>query len=314
MSIRIIGTGSYLPRQRYEKPKNPGDYSNLDDIDFISGLGFRHVCDSRETSTYMGSKAAESAINSADIDPSSIDAIICYTAVADYETPRDVYKIAAQIGCDGAMCWTIDTACASFLTHLHCAYSLSFTGTKRILLISSMNWITRAFNENEGQFAGDGAGAVVVEYDSRQKNYIASMEISSTEQFDFIKMRSSQATGNHEEIQFTKNKHIILRSINILPEIANKLIDQQGIHKNDIKWVICHQPGMPAIERWHDLLEISLEKNLNTYDLYGNMSAANIPITIDHYLNHKPLLKNDDLVLLFSAGAGIHVVATLYRF
>lgn len=312
MSIRIIGSGSYIPVMSLEKPKQINAFGEFSNINILSGSGTRHICNDYETPTYMGTQAAINAINNTGIDPKSIDTIICYSAVSDYETPRDVYKIANDIGCDGAMCWTIDTACASFLTHLHCACSLSLGGKKRILIINTLNWVSRAFSKDDDQYAGDGAGAVIVE-SSNSTHYIACKEISSTAQFEFITLKTAQVSGKREEIKFTTNRNTIIRSIEILPEIAQQLLDENSIKKDDINWVISHQPGIPAIERWHDILDIPINKNLNTYDLYGNMSAANIPVTLDYFMTEKPVLKKDDLILFFSAGAGIHVAATLYR-
>lgn len=314
MNIQIIGTGVYLPQACYDKPGYVNAFENVDNsIDIFSGIGKRHICNQHETPTFMGIQAAKDALTKSNIDPKSIEAIVCYTAVADHETPKDVYRIAHEIGCNGAMCWTVDTACASFLTHLHCAYSLALAGKKRILLINSMNWVTRAFNKNDGQFAGDGAGATIIERCKNSEHYIANKEISSTDQFDFIKLDSAQLTGKREEIYFSKNRNIILRSVDILSEVADNLIEEHSINKEDINWVISHQPGIPALERWHSLLEIPIEKNLNTFNLYGNMSAANIPITLDYFLTQKQILKKDDLILFFSAGAGIHVIATIYK-
>ncbi len=314
MNIHIIGTGTYLPRDSFDKPGYVNTFKGVgNNIDIFSGIGKRHICNQNETPTFMGIQAAKNALKNSNIDPKSIEVVVCYTAVPDHETPKDVYRIAHEIGCDGAMCWTIDTACASFLSHLNCAYSLTLAGKKRILIINSMNWVNRAFNKDDGQFAGDGAGAIIIERCNNSQHYIASNEISSTEQFDFIKMNSAQLTGKREEIHFSKNKNTILRSVDILPEVANRLLEEQSIARKDINWVICHQPGFPAIERWHSLLEIPMEKNLNTFSLYGNMSAANIPITLDYFLEQNRIIKNDDLVLFFSAGAGIHVIATLYR-
>ena len=157
MGLRIISTGSYLPTTIETVQAQPGpetDGSQDFELQFSGGHEHR-VCQEHETSTYMGIKAAQDAFANGGIDPRSIDAVISYSGVADNETPRDVYGILNAIGCDGAMAWTMDTACASFMTHLHCANALSMTEIKRILILDSMNWVNRAFSrDDKTRFAG----------------------------------------------------------------------------------------------------------------------------------------------------------------
>ena len=118
MGIRIIGTGSYLPSrvEAINPPSAPINYENSELALLFSGGQEHHICQDYETPTYMGIQAAKKAVTNCDIDPATIDAVISYSGVADHETPKDVYGIVREVGCDGAMAWTIDTACASFLS------------------------------------------------------------------------------------------------------------------------------------------------------------------------------------------------------
>ena len=321
MGIRIIGTGSYLPQTVeavHPQIKTESDGSQEFALQFSGGHEHR-VCQAHETSTYMGIKAAQCALSNGGIDPKSIDAVISYSGVADNETPRDVYGILNAIGCDGAMAWTIDTACASFMTHLHCANALSMTGKKRILILESMNWVNRAFSggdktQGPGSLAGDGAGAAIVESTPKRGSLIDVLEKTSTTDFDFITMASAQVKGSREYLRFTKSHKTIYRAFSILPETAHELLKKNGLRQSDVTWTITHQPGMNIIQKWHDLVEIPVDRNLNTFDSYGNMSAANIPVTLDHYLNVDSKIQRGDIILAFTAGAGIHCVAALIEY
>ena len=321
MGIQIIGTGSYLPQkvESIQPPSTPANHENSDLALLFSGGQEHRICQDYETPTYMGLQAAKNALANANIDPTTIDAVISYSGVADHETPKDVYGIVREAGCDGAMAWTIDTACASFLTHLHCANALSLAGNKRFLIINSMNWANRAFNkvkkaDDPGNLVGDGAGAVVVESIHGRGCIIDILEKTSTSNFDFVKMGSAQVTGNPEYLKFTKNHRIIHRAFSILPETAHELMNRNGLSVNDITWSITHQPGTSAISKWQEMLGIPIERNLNTFQLYGNMSAANIPVTLDYFLNKEPKIKPGDIILSVTAGAGIHCVAALIQY
>lgn len=321
MGLRIISTGSYLPTTIETVQAQPGpetDGSQDFELQFSGGHEHR-VCQEHETSTYMGIKAAQDAFANGGIDPRSIDAVISYSGVADNETPRDVYGILNAIGCDGAMAWTMDTACASFMTHLHCANALSMTEIKRILILDSMNWVNRAFSRDDktqgpGSLAGDGSGATIVESVPNRGSIIDILEKTSTTDFDFITMASAQVRGNREYLRFTKSHKTIYRAFSILPETAHELLKKNGLCQSDVTWTITHQPGMNIIQKWHDLLGIPTERNLNTFNLYGNMSAANIPVTLNHFLNVDTKIQRGDIILAFTAGAGIHCVAALIEY
>ncbi len=319
MGIRIISTGVYLPKTIESIRSDPTNSEQSELALLFSGAKEHRICQDHETPTYMGIQAAHSALTDGGIDPQTIDVVLCYSAIEDHITPKAVYGMMSEIGCDGAMAWSIDTACASFLSHLNCANALSLTGKRRFLIIESMNWANRAFNKDDratgpGSLVGDGAGAVVAETVAGRGSIIDSIETTSTANFDFIKMHSAQVTGNREFLTFTRNHRIIHRSFSILPETAQQLLDKNRLGKNDITWTFTHQPGVTAINKWHEGLDMPIKKNLNTFHLYGNMFAANIPVTLDYFLMVEPNIKRGDIILAFTAGAGIHCAASLIEF
>ena len=321
MGIRIISTGAYLPShiETVQAQTNPSSNANPELAALFTGAREHRLCQDFETPVYMGIQAGRNALANGDIDPKSIDVVLCYSAVEDHMTPKGVYGMLPELGCDGAMAWSIDTACASFLSHLNCANALALSGKKRVLIIESMNWANRAFDSEQrlsgpGSLVGDGAGAAIVEAVSGRGSIIASVEKTSALDFDFIKMNSAQVTGNREHLVFTNSHKIIHRAFSILPQTAQELLAKNGLRPTDVTWTFTHQPGVTAILKWHEMLDMPLEKNLNTFAMYGNMSAANIPVTFHHYLTVEPRIRRGDIILAFTAGAGIHCAATLIEY
>ena len=321
MGIRIIGTGSYLPRTvTVVDAQEPANGKHDEQLAWLfSGAREHRVCVDEETSTYMGMQAGKNALMNGDVDPSTIDTVISYTGVSDRETPKDVYGIIKGIGCDGAMAWTIDTACASFLSQLHCANALAAMGRRRFLIVDSMNWVNRAFDDTAkkngpGSLVGDGAGAIIAESVPGRGSVIDILEISSTEDFEFIRMESAQVSGNRQYLKFTNSHKTIYRAFSILPETAQQLLDKNGLSPGDVTWTVTHQPGINAIHKWHEMVGIPIERNLNTFHLYGNMSAANIPVTLNHYICNDGKIQRGDIILAFTAGAGIHCAAALIEY
>lgn len=314
MGIKIISTGTFFPEEsRQVKSVDNNAAANLDKL--FTGGGKYHVANAKESAVYMGTQAAKAAINNANIDPDSIDMAICYTFVSDYEAPSDTCAILKNIGCNNATAWFVDTACASFATHLNLANMLSTTGKKRILIIESINWVNRAFgNEQLIEAAGDGAAALIVDAVAGEGSVIGALEKTSPKELEFITMKNVAATGKSEALVFSKSHHIIMKSIKIVAETASELLESKNLTADDVKWTLCHQPGVPAIKGWHKYANIPIEKNLNTYSLYGNMSATNIPATLHYFTTVEPKIQRGDLILMFTAGAGVHPASVLVRY
>lgn len=315
MGFRIVSTGVYLPEKIIHVDQTLETSSGEFIDNLFDGGGQYRVAGTYESATYMGAKAVEQALSKASIDPQSIDIALGFSFVPDYETPRDIYGILRETGCNNAMAWNLDTACASFLSHLHLASILCTNKNKRILIVESSNWVKRAFgNKPLANAVGDGAGAIIVEHVDDGGSLIDMVERSNSDLFDFITMKETVSTGNSEQLTFTKNNRTIHKSITIVAETAIELLNNNRINADDIDWTITHQPGIAAIKKWHEIAGIPTEKNLNTYQLYGNMSAANIPITLDHFTNIHPKIKRNDVILMFTAGSGVHPVAALIKY
>lgn len=312
MGIRIISTGTYLPEQCLSASPDIKSCGGKEIDALFTGGEKYHVAGEHESNIYMGTKAAEQAIKNAGIDPNTIDAAIGFTCVPDYVGPRDIYGIIRDLNLKNAMAWSLDVACASFVSHLHLASLLAHSGKKRMLIVESINWVNRAFgNKPIANAAGDGSGAVIVDVEEGQGGLIDVIEKSNPQLFEFITMKEGLMTGKREHAQFSKSNRIIHKAISIVAENTLELLDKHNLNANDIKWSVSHQPGMAAIKKWHELAGIPIEKNLNTYPLYGNVSAANIPITLNHYTEVDPKIKRGDLILMFTAGSGVHPAAAL---
>jgi len=86
--------------------------------------------------------------------------------------------------------------------------------------------------------------------------------------------------------------------------IASKAMEENGLSISDIALVIPHQANIRIILAMAKKLGIPMEKVYTNLDRYGNTSSASIPIALDE-ANRAGLIKDGDLVLLASFGAGL---------
>ena len=124
MSVRIIGTGSYLPK----KVADNNFLSTIVDTDdeWIrqrTGIKERHLSNGKEGTTYMAAHAAEAALENAGIGADELDMIIVATVSADTYVPSTSCSVQGAIGAIRATCFDINAACSGFLFALNTAYA-----------------------------------------------------------------------------------------------------------------------------------------------------------------------------------------------
>ena len=115
MSVKILGTGSFLP----EKSVSNDDLSKVMDtndewISFRTGIRSRHISIEDTTST-MAVKAAEKALEDAGISAEELDHIFVATLSGDYATPSTACQVQKGIGAVNAVCMDINAACSGFV-------------------------------------------------------------------------------------------------------------------------------------------------------------------------------------------------------
>ena len=86
--------------------------------------------------------------------------------------------------------------------------------------------------------------------------------------------------------------------------IASKAMEENGLSISYIALVIPHRANIRIILAMAKKLGIPMEKVYTNLDRYGNTSSASIPIALDE-ANRAGLIKDGDLVLLASFGAGL---------
>ena len=90
-------------------------------------------------------------------------------------------------------------------------------------------------------------------------------------------------------------------SIEKIIKSLNKVIENNGLTKEDIKWVVPHQANLRIIESVAHMLQIPKEKVLVNIERYGNTSAVSVPLCLKDY---EHILKKGDKVILTTFGAG----------
>lgn len=314
MSIKFLGTGSYVP----EKIITNNDLAKIvetSDEWIVQRVGVkeRHVS-TGETAEEFAAQAAKRALISAGIFADEIDLIIAATISSECVCPTVAGYVQKAVG---ATCpaFDVNSACSGFLFALETAVSyLSRPGYEKILVIGSermsklMDWADRS----TCVIFGDGAGAAVV---GKGDGYLAS-KINTYGGNEVIEIPSFSGSSPFFE-KDAKHPYISMDGQETFKFAVNRIVEDikqvtydAGLILEDIDHVVTHQANIRIIEFAAKRLKIPMEKFVVNIDKYGNTSSASVPMALDE-LARSGKLERGDKIVMCAFGGGLSSAACI---
>ena len=314
MAIRIIGTGSYLPK----KVADNHFLSTIVDTDdeWIrqrTGIKERHLSNGKEGTTYMATHAAEAALEHAGITADELDMIIVATVSADTYVPSTSCQVQGAIGAIRATCFDLNAACSGFLFAMNTAYAYIEMGMAKTILIIGAETLSREVDWSDRSSCilfGDGAGAAIMRQEEGKGGLIASVTGSDGSQGDVL---TCKGRGIQNPFHQSKRKKDYLRmegqavfrfAVTMVPRCIKQILKKTGYDTEDIKFFVLHQANVRILELIAKRLKVDIDKFPMNLDRYGNTSSASIPILLDE-LNRNNLLEPGDKIVLSGFGGGL---------
>ena len=135
MSIRIVGTGSTLPKKHMTNEELTRLVDTSDEwIRERTGIGGRYVSQG-ETVTELSASACEKALKDAGKNAEDIDLLLVATCSPETSIPCVACQVQARIGANNAVAFDVNAACAGFLFALHTVYAYMEAGIYKNALI-----------------------------------------------------------------------------------------------------------------------------------------------------------------------------------
>lgn len=316
MSIKILGTGSYLP----EKIMTNFDFEKIVDtsdewITKRTGIKRRHYSDGM-TNAQMCVKAAQAALDDAGITVDDLGGIICASVTNEMQVPSVACQVQREMGAT-CLAFDVNAACSGFMFAMKTAAGFIMQDPqKKPILILGSETLSRLMNFEDRTTCilfGDGAGAAVVGEGDNLK-FIELYSIPDTDHSLEIKginwnIREGEPKFSYVEMD---GKEIYKFATREVPRVAQEALNATGLEADDVDWVISHQANVRIIETAAKRLGIPMEKFYVNIDDVGNTSAASIPIVMDQ-MNKKGLLKRGDKVLIAGFGGGLTSACALFE-
>nr|MBP3598454.1 ketoacyl-ACP synthase III [Eubacterium sp.] len=321
MAVKIIGTGSYLP-------KNVADNHFLSTIvdtndEWISqrtGIKERRLSSgSKEGTSFMAVEAAKAALENAGVTAEELDLIIVATVSADSFVPSTSCYVQGEIGAIRATCFDLNAACSGFLFSMNTANAYLEMGMAKTALIIGAETLSREVDWSDRSTCilfGDGAGAAILRKEEGEGGILASVTGSDGSQGDVLTCKSRgiqnpfyKSKRKKDYIQM-EGQAVFRFAVTTVPKYIKHLLKKTGLEADDIKYYVLHQANRRILESIAKRLKVDMDKIPMNLDHYGNTSSASIPILLDE-INRNELLEPGDKIILSGFGGGLTWGATL---
>jgi len=289
-----------------------------------TGIRERHVVDPGVATSDLAAEASREAIRRAGLTPADIDFIVVGTTTPDMIFPSTACLVQTKIGATHAWGFDLGAACSGFTYALTTAAQMISSGaSKHALVIGAdvMSSIIDYTDRTTCVLFGDGAGAVVVEASDDDRIGIIDFENyvdGSGGEALCMPAGGSLRPASHETVD--QRLHYVKQdgatvfkfAVRNTEEAAMRILDRNGVKPCEIDLFVSHQANRRIIQSATQKLGIPPEKVVINIERFGNTTAGTIPLALNDAVEEKRL-KEGDLLLLASVGAGFTVGTVLMR-
>jgi|TARA_B110000003_G_scaffold173731_2_gene173339 3-oxoacyl-[acyl-carrier-protein] synthase-3 len=317
LGVTIAGTGSYLP----EKILTNDDLSKIVEtsdewIVTRTGIKERRIAGEGESTSHLGSKAAEKALEQAGMAAEDLDLIIVATITPDTLTPATACYVQQQLGATEAVAFDISAACSGFLYAMKIAKRMIESGAFENALIVGAEKLSAFVNWEDRTTCvlfGDGAGAAVLRASKEGEGRILATDIGTDgKQTHILNIPgggsacpiTSDNAGDGLASFAMLGKEVFKHAVTRMKNSANLVIERAGLEPDDIAVVIPHQANLRIIDAIASRLAVPNDRVFVNLHKYGNTSAAAIAIALDE-AHREGKMKRGDKIVMVAFGAGL---------
>ena len=311
MTARIIGTGSAVPEQIVTNEDLSKIVETSDEwISSRSGIKERRVA-KEENTTSLAILAGKTALENAGVTAEEIEVIIVATCTPDYFFPNTACQVQEAIGAKHAVAFDLSAACSGFLFALSTAQAYIKGGIYQKALIIGAETMSKMIDWSDRSTCvlfGDGAGAAVVSAEETGVLELVQKSNGAGKGVLSCKARETRNLLNHEsetkEYLYMEGQPVFKFAVKTVPECVEEVLKKAEVKKEEIRYYILHQANSRIIQSVAKRLKEPEEKFPMNLSLYGNTSAASIPILLDE-MNRNGMLNRGDKLVLSGFGAGL---------
>ncbi len=315
-SAGIIGLGSCLPERIVSNQELEQMVDTSDTwIRTRTGISERRIVDAATAASDLSVPAAEAALSMAGLSAEAIDLIIVATITPDNIFPATACLIQERLGARRAVAFDISAGCTGFIYALSIARQFIATGAYENILVIGTDVLSKFLNWQDRTTCvlfGDGAGAAVLKAVPPGKGLVGLYLGSDGSGAAHLGVpaggsrlpASANTVANSLHTVHMNGPEVFKFAVRSMSEATVKVLQQAGLKKEDIDFLIPHQANTRIIEAATKRLGLTSEKVYTNLERYGNMSSASIPVALEE-IYRAGKLRPEDKILLVGFGAGL---------
>jgi 3-oxoacyl-[acyl-carrier-protein] synthase-3 len=295
-SIRILGTGSYVPPKRltnFDLEKMGLDTTD-EWIVQRTGVKERRMADPDVNTSDLAKEASLKALDMAGLTARDLDLIILATITPDTCCPAGANWLQAKLDAPQAVTFDVTAACSGFVFGLNVATQYLQTGFSKRVLVVGAEIMTRTLDYTDRTTCilwGDGAGAAILTTGEEGHELLSTHIHTDGENGQDLLMPGggSRTTPiSHESVD--KKLHTLTMieanasfrvAVRHFLDCIKEAAKANGVPVKDINWFIPHQANLRMFQSMAKSLKIPMDQFYVTLDRYGNISSASCAIALD---------------------------------
>jgi 3-oxoacyl-[acyl-carrier-protein] synthase-3 len=321
---RIVGVGAYAPKRVLTNADLEKMVATSDEwIVQRTGIRERHIADESEATSDLAVKAAQQALDRANLVPEDVEFIAVGTTTPDMIFPSVGNLVQHRLGCRRAGSVDMLAACAGSVYSLATGAQFVQTGKyRRVLCIGAetLSKITDFTDRGTCILLADAAGAAVLEATEEDRGIIDVDLYSDGQYWDLLYMpgggsrHPATAETVAKRLHFAKMKgnEVFKVAVRMFVECTERILSRNGLTAADVNLFIPHQANLRIIEAACKRVDLPMARVFVNVDRYGNTGAASVYVALEEALA-AGRIRRGDVVLMAAFGGGFAWGAVLMR-
>lgn len=321
----IVGWGMHVPRTVLTNKDLEAIIDTNDEwIKARTGIHERRIANEKETTAYLGLKAAQQALEITHILPSEIDLVVVATSTPENIFPSTASMIQHWLGAKNAGAYDLSAACSGFVYGIDMATQAIRSGSIDTAIVIGTETMSRVMDWNDRSTCilfGDGAGAVVLQASETPGGVLSSVlrsdgsghDMLGVPTFNHPDVRSPEGIGEHKlHKMYMSGREVFKFATRVIGDTILEVCKRADIKLSDVSLIVPHQANERIIQAAARSLNLEDEKFMMNLDRYGNTSAASIPIAFYEAIQ-SGRIRAGDYIVFIGFGGGLTWGATVIK-
>jgi len=321
---KIVGVGAYAPKHILTNTELAKLVETSDEwIVQRTGIRERHVADDSEATSDLAVRAAQQALERANLGPEDVDFIVVGTTTPDMVFPTTANFVQHKLGARRAGSVDVLAACSGSIYSLSIGSQYIQSGKYRTVLCigaETLSRITDFTDRGTCVLLADGAGAAVLQASEDGAGVLDADLYSDGKYWEYLYQpgggsrhpATAETVAGRLHYAKMKGNEVFKVAVRMFGDCAATILERNGFGAADIDLFIPHQANLRIIEAAVKRLGLPMERVLVNVDRYGNTGAASVYVALEEAWALGRIAPGD-LLLLAAFGGGFTWGAALVR-